>query len=351
MDLQIGRAVKIVARTTAYVFYRAVIYGTICVAVAIGLGLLALIGKIFGSGAAGVLLVIALIAGGFGFRFLREYVLYLLQAGHIALITEIVEKGELPSGISQTAWAKERVMHFFKEVSVLALVDQLVKGIINTLNRTLFNVLTVLPIPGLESLAQIAQRIVHYSLTYIDESVIAYTFKTGNENVFEAAQAGVIVYCQSWKTLLKNAVALTLLSFVFIIVATVVFMIPLGLLALALPATWGTAKFALFILALFLGFSAKWILFDPIACTSTLLAFLKEAETTPPDPEWEARIQEVSDQFRTLKDKAVEKMQEMAASGTPSSETPEAVASAEAPSEANPASDSSEPTDSAEPRK
>lgn len=320
MDLQIGRAMKIVAQTSAYLVYRTMIYGMICVAVAIGLGILALIGKVFGSGAAGILFLIVLVAGGFGLRFLREYVLYLLQAGHIALITEIVEKGQLPPGISQTAWARERVMHYFKEISVLALVDQLVKGIINALNRTLFNVMTVLPIPGLEGLARIAQRIVHYSLTYIDESVIAYTFKTGNENVFEAAKSGVIVYCQSWKTLLKNAVALTLLSYVFVILATVVFMIPLGAIALTLPASWGTGKFVLFLLALFLGISAKWILFDPIACTSTLLAFLKEAETTPPDPAWEARIEAVSDQFRMLKDKAVEKMQEMARREPPTAE-------------------------------
>ena len=55
------------------------------------------------------------------------------------------------------------------------------------------------------------QRIVNFSLTYIDESVIAYTFRTGNENVFDAAKSGIIIYCQSWKALLKNAVALTLL--------------------------------------------------------------------------------------------------------------------------------------------
>jgi hypothetical protein len=177
-----------------------------------------------------------------------------------------------------------------------------------SLNRTLFNVMNALPIPALEGLASLVQRIVNFSLTYIDESVIAYTFRTGNENVFDAAKSGIIIYCQSWKALLKNAVALTLLSYIFVVVTTILFMIPLGALALFLPASWGFVKFALFVLAIFLGISAKWILFDPIACTSTLLTFLKEAEMARPDPAWEAKIEAVSDKFRTLKAKASESM-------------------------------------------
>ncbi|MCX6178224.1 MAG: hypothetical protein NT163_02440 [Chlorobiales bacterium] len=306
MSLQLGEAIKIVAQTKVYLLYRTVVYSAIAVVVAVFLGILMLIGSVFGSGAAGVLFLIALFAGGFGFRLLREYVLYLLQAGHIALITEIAETGTLPPGISQTAWAKEKVMKYYKEVSVLALVDQLVKGVLSSLNRTLFNVMHVLPLPALDSFVNIVQRIVNFSLTYIDESVIAYTFRTGNENVFDAAKSGILVYCQSWKALLKNAVMLTLLSYVFIILTTLVFMIPLGILAFFLPLSWALVKFFLFVLALFFGVSAKWILFDPVACTSTLLTFLKEAESIKPDLEWESKIEAVSDQFCTLKAKAGE---------------------------------------------
>jgi hypothetical protein len=315
MNLQLGRAVKIVLQTIPYIFYRAVVYGAMCAVVAVALLFLAVAGRIFGGGAAVVLFVLLAAAGGFGMRFLREYVLYLLKAGHIALVTEIVVNGQLPAGINQTQWAKERVMHYFKEVSVLALIDQLVKGIIQTLNHTLFNVMTFLPIPGLEGAAKLIQRIVDFSLTYIDESIIAYTFKTGNENVFDAAKTGIVLYCQSWKGLLKNAVALTALSYLFVAVSALIFLIPLGVVALMLPDSWGTAKFMLFVLALFMGFSAKWILFDPIACTSTLLTFLSESESLTPDPEWEARIEGASEKFRELKEKALEKVRGATPSG------------------------------------
>lgn len=308
MDLQLGRAFGIVMKTLPYVLYRAAVYGVICAGFAALLLVLALIGYVFGGGAAAVLFVIFMAAGGFGARFLREYVLYLLRAGHVAVITELIEQGSLPAGVSQTQWGADQVKVFFKEISVLALIDQLVKGAIGAVNRTLFNVMTILPLPGLDGLSKIAQKVVDFSLTYIDESILAYTFKTKNERVYEAAKSGVILYCQAWKGLLKNAVALTLLSYVFTVVGALIFLIPLGAVAWMLPASAGFAKFALFALALFMGVSLKWILFDPIACTSTILTFLAETENMVPDPAWESRIEAASGKFRELKDKAAEQI-------------------------------------------
>ena len=309
MNLQLGRAFGILMKTTPYVMYRALVYGIICAVFAVVLLFLALIGYVFGGGAAMVMFVILMIGGGFGARLLREYVLYLLRAGHVAVITEIIERGKLPDGVSQTEWGKQQVTAYFKEVSVLALIDQLVKGIIRALNRTMFNVMSAMPLPGLEGASKVMQKVVDFSLTYIDESILAYTFRTRNENVYGAAQSGIILYCQAWKGLLKNAVALTLLSYAFTIVAALVFLIPLGIIAVLLPEAWGFAKFGLFVLALFMGFSLKWIIFDPLACTSTILTFLSETEHMTPDPAWEDRIATASNKFRELKQKAAEQMQ------------------------------------------
>jgi hypothetical protein len=318
LDLQLGKATGIVFKTAPYLLYRTAVYGALFLVMALALLFVALIGWAFGTTAACVMFIILLVAGGAAMRFIKEYVLYLLKAGHIAVVTELIVRGALPQGTSQTQWGKQRVMHYFKEISVLSLVDALVRGVVNVVNSTLFNVINILPVPGVEWAAKIAQSIVHFSLTYIDESVIAYTFKTGNENVFDAAKSGIIIYCQSWKCLLRNAVALTILGYAFTIVCTAVFLIPLGAVALLLPSTWGLTKFLLFVLALALGVSVKWILFDPIACTSTILTFLKEAEVQAPDPTWESRIEAVSDKFRELKQKAAEKFKGSPAANGPS---------------------------------
>ncbi len=333
---EIRRSCKLVRQTMPYIGYRAAVYGIICGVVAVLLLILALIGRVFGPNAAMVLFIIALVGGGFGWRLLRDYVLYLLQAGHVALITELVVNGALPEGIRQTAWARERVLHYFKEISILALVDQLVKGIINVLNRTLFNVVNALPIPSLGGVAKVAQKIVGLSLTYVDESILAYTFKTRNENVYDAAKTGIVIYAQSWKPILKTAVGLTLLSYAFSLVATLVFLIPLGAVALAAPSV----RFAMFLLALFMGFSAKWILFDPIACTATMIVFLEEAAKTPPNPEWEAKIEAVSSKFSELKQKAVARMANPPPPTPPADATPP-----QPPADATPQTEAPKPRD------
>jgi len=339
MNLQLGRAFGIVMQTTPYLIYRAIFFGAMCGMFAFGLLILALIGYVFGGGAAVLLFFLAMIGLGFGWRLIREYILYILQAGHIAVITELVENGKLPDGVSQTEWGKQQVTKYFKELSVLALVDQLVKGIIKGVNRVLFNVTRMLPIPGLQGAGKVAERVVDFSLTYIDEAIIAHTFKTKNENVFDAAKTGIVLYCQSWQALLKNAVALTLLSYVFVIVTTLIFLIPLGLVAVFLPQEWQVAKFALFILALFMGISLKWILFDPIACTSTLLTFLSESAGKTPDPQWESRIEQASGKFSELKQKAAQRFSEM------QPKSPEAM-----PSSPGPGADDPIPTPEPPPR-
>ena len=306
MNLQLGRAFGIVMKTMPYVLYRAVVYGVICAGIAAVLLFLALIGRVFGGGAAGVMFVVLLGIGGFGARLLREYVLYLIRAGHVAVITEIIVRGGLPAGVNQTQWGSAQVKLYFKEVSVIALVDQLIKGIIRAVNRTLLRVMTILPIPGMEGAAKVAQKVVDFSLTYVDESILAHTFKTKNENVFDAAKTGIVLYCQAWQSILKNAVALTILGYLFSVVCFLVFLVPLGMVAWLMPEAWSFAKFALFLLALFMGFSMKWILFDPIACTSTILTFLAATEDMTPDAAWEQRIEDVSGKFRELKQKAAE---------------------------------------------
>ncbi len=311
LNLHLGEAFGLLMKTKTYLVYRAVIFALVAAAMTAALLFVALIGWVFGGGAAAVFFIIALAGSGWGMRLLKEYVLYMLQAGHIALVVELADRGTLPAGANQTEWARARVTEYFKEVSVLALIDQLVKGIIGALNRTVFSVMTILPIPGLDGVAKVAQKVVDFSLTYVDEAIIGHAFRTRNENVYEAARHGILLYCQIWKSLLKNAVALTLLSYIFTAAAFVVFLVPLGALALVLPASWGGVKFVLFLMALVLAVNSKWILFDPLAATATVLTFLRETEGLEPDPTWDARILAASDKFRELCDKAREKAREL----------------------------------------
>ena len=64
MNVQIGRASRIVLRASPYLVYRASVYGVICAGAALLVLLRALIWHVCGGGAAAVMLIIALATGG-----------------------------------------------------------------------------------------------------------------------------------------------------------------------------------------------------------------------------------------------------------------------------------------------
>ncbi len=306
MGLQLRRAFNIVLQTKLYILYRALMFGALCLCVVGYLLLLAVIGAVFGAGAFWVLLVIsgglAVLLGIAGF--IGEYIFYGLKAGHIALITEIISEGRFPSGISQTKWARGHVLHYFKGVGLLAEARQMLREIVRAMNRKLFDSSAVLPVPGMEGGMKCARRVVDFSQGYIEEALIAHAFKARNENPFAAIRTALVLYCQSWKVVLSDAVSLTLMSYAFTLLATVIVLIPLGFLAHSMDSS--IVRFIVFAIGVFIGFAAKWAFFDPIACAAIALTFLKESELVVPDPAWEGRIEAVSDQFRALKERAAE---------------------------------------------
>ena len=310
MEPPLGRAFAMFRQTMPYVLYRMLVYGALCGCVLVYLCLLALIGMVFGSGAFWVLAVLsalfAAVAGISGF--VSEYVFYQPRAGHMALITEIIGEGQLPVGISQAKWARGRVVHYFEGMRLLPEVRRLVKETLRAVNGTLFDTTPVMPAPGLEGNTKLARQIVRLSQGYVEEAVVAYVFKTRNENVFEGAKMAVLLYCQCWKSVLGQAVTLTLLSYAFALVASVVFLIPLALVgALLIPHDWTVVRFTLFAIGVFLGFTAKWALFDPLACTATVLTFFGETDILALDAEWAKQVESVAPAFVELKQKAAEK--------------------------------------------
>lgn len=313
MGLQLKRAFDIVLKTKSYVLYRALIYAALCACAIAYLAMLSVIGAVFGAGAVWVLLiasgVMVFVLGVDGF--IGEYVFYRLRAEHVALITEIISEGKFPLGISQTKWARGRVLHYFRGVSFLSEVRQLLRDIFRGVNRNLFDSAAVLPVPGIEGGLRCAERIVDFSQGYVQEAALGYAFKARNENVFESLRHSVMVYCQAWRVLLGNAVTLTLLSYAFALICSVVFLVPLGMIAIQIPDNWSVAfqpmfvRFTLFASGIFLGMSAKWALFDPVACASMVITFLEESEVVSANPDIETKVEAAAPKYGLLKERAI----------------------------------------------
>jgi len=312
MGLQFERALAIVRQTLPYVLYRLLIYGVLCLCVVVYLCLLAVIGVVFGSGAFWALLVISALlvaVGGVG-SFLSQYLFSQHRAGHVALIAEIIAEGQLPIGISQMKWARGRVLHYFHGAELLPEVRRLLHEVLRAIHGSLVDVSAALPAPGLEGNARLTQQLVGLSQRYIEEAGIAHVFRTRDENVFDAARASLLSYGQCWKPVLGHAVTLTLLGYGFTLVASVVFLVPLGVLALALPNDWIIVRFMLFAVGVFMGLCTKWALFDPVASAATILTFFGESDLSTPDPEWEKRLEAAAPAYLELATRAAERASE-----------------------------------------
>jgi hypothetical protein len=297
-------AFALLARTTPYLVMRLGVYTFAGVVIGIYwlvIGLIAWVaGKILP--VAGIIVfIIGLAANLWLWRLLREYMLYIVKAGHIAVIAELVSRGKLPEGEGQVAFGKRQVTERFGQASGLFAADQLVKAIIAALNRTLFTATAFLPF--LRGLAQFAQLVVDRSLTYIDEAILARTYVTGERNIWESARQGIILYGMNWKPILKTAVLTALIGYFATAVIFVIFLGPALAISALLPPAFRIV--ALVIAAVF-AFTTRLALVEPFAMTATLVTYLRSVEGQVPDPAWEARIASLTGRFGELKAKAGE---------------------------------------------
>ncbi|RUV29664.1 hypothetical protein EOB49_35165, partial [Mesorhizobium sp. M7A.F.Ca.MR.148.00.0.0] len=100
---------------------------------------------------------------------IREYILYVVKAGHIAVMVHLIDGRDIPSGEDQIAYARDIVTQRFAEANILFVVDQLVKGAIRAITGLLGGIAAFLPIPGLSGLVSFINTVIRLSLTYVDE--------------------------------------------------------------------------------------------------------------------------------------------------------------------------------------
>jgi hypothetical protein len=324
-DFSLGRAISMVLRTLPFVLLRMAVYFGIGFAYLLTIGLGAVIG--FGFGHLGenpdAPLGGAFWGGliGFGITsailyFLREYILYLVKAAHIACLVELLDGRSVPAGQTQISYGAKFVETHFAEASVLFGVDQVIKAVL----RSLFGIINFfsafLPIPGLQQLVRIAEAIIRLSLTYVDEVILAYLIRTRTTNPWETAKDGLILYAQNYGHFVKNAIWLAVFLWLLTIAIFAVIVGPFAGLAALLPtgATLWTVG-----LALIFAWSFKAAILEPIAIAALMQVYFKTIEGQRPNPEWDSRLSEASRRFRELARKAADWIPKPVPPGGPSS--------------------------------
>lgn len=310
-DFDIGRALAAMIKTAPFIALRMIVFFGITLAYILVTGTGAGVG--YGIGAIGDTDFQAsstFWGGAIGFGgvsvilyWVREYILYMVKAGHIAVLVEVLDGRDIPGGKGQIAYAGEIVQARFAEANVLFALDQLVKGVVRVITGLINFVANFLPIPGLRGLVNFINAVIRVAVTYVDEVILAYNIRSRSQNPWESSRHALVLYAQNSTTMLKNAVWLTVFMYVIAILILIVMIAPAGAILYLLPGNWSGWGF---VLAVLFAWSFKAALLEPFAIACLMQVYFKTIEGQSPDPVWDNRLSEASDKFRRMKDRAVD---------------------------------------------
>jgi hypothetical protein len=310
-DAGLGTAFGLLLRTLPYALVRfAILVG--CTLLAIGwwfvaVGGAAFLGKRVADWLGIAWLVLCIAAVGSAWKLFVRYSLYVIKCGHIAVLTELITRGQIGDGNrGMFSYGRQVVTERFGEVNVLFAVDALTKGVVNAFNRTLDWVAGLIPLPGLDSAVHLVQAVIRAATSYIDETLFSYGLARGDANPWRSAQDGLIYYCQCSKEVLKTAVWVVVLDKVLTGVAWVVFLLP-GFALASLTSSSSASLLALgagFLFAL----SFRSAFLKPLFLIMVMVKFHVAVRGMAIDATWDARLTTLSDKFREIGAKAKEWM-------------------------------------------
>ncbi len=309
-DFEIGRTLGIVIRTWPFVVFRMIVYFGITIAYILatgtGAGVGYGVGHIMGDGGP---LSFAMWGGILGFGlvslilyWLREYILYIVKAGHIAVIVRLIDGHDVPGGQGQIAYARAIVTERFAEANVLFVLDQLIKGAVAAITGLIGGIAAFIPIPGLNGLVKFINAVIRMSLTYVDEIILGYNIRQQSTVPFETGRQGVVLYAQNARTMVRNALWLTIMTWVLGLIVFLLTLAPAGAILYAMPgnlAGWA------FVIAIVFAWACISAFVEPFVIAAMMQVYFRTIAGQVPDPEWDRRLAEKSKQFRELKDKAL----------------------------------------------
>ncbi|MBS7791199.1 hypothetical protein KTR66_14440 [Roseococcus sp. SDR] len=306
LDFSPFHALGLLARTWPFLLLRLLTYGAISFAyvalTAGGAGIGWLIGAL---GSQDFRELATLLGGaiGFGTTFgivylLREYMLYLLKAGHIAVMIELMEGRGPPSGRAQIRHAIALVRERFIEASLLFALDQLVRGVLETIFALMHGLSRILiPTGVVGQLLSLLHAIMRLLAGVADEVILGHALRTQATNPWNAAREALVLYAQNAGGMFRNSAFLLLIGWVLSLLIFLLLLTPAAGLTYAIPGAWSAGGLAF---ALVFAWSVKAALIEPFQVACLLQAFFRLSAGQQPDPAWEARIAKASRPFRSL---------------------------------------------------
>ena len=303
----------VMVRTWPFILLRMIVYTAIpaayCVIVACGAGAGYGIGHIFilsdpeaparcagNGGLIGLVAATALVCD------LREYLLYILKAGHIAVLVHLIAGKAVPGGQGQLTYARTVVTERFIEANVFFVFDQLIKAVLQSISVLTAGIASLVPVPGVLAAANLLNSFLRMSITYVDEIILGYNIRMAGAAPVDNGMRGIVLYAQNSRIMVKNAIWLSFIVWIMTAGIFVLTLTPAAAMLYWIPGP--SAGYAVFV-AIALAWAVKMALLEPFAIAALMTVYFTTIEGQAIDPEWEERLSRTSQAFRDLKDKAL----------------------------------------------
>ena len=308
-SFSVWRSLGLVGRTWPFLVLRLIAYFLMAVGCMAAVAIASFLGWGLGHAVSAVSVEAGAIYGGIAgfFVFLvvlwwiRDYLFYLLTAGHVAALVQAFDGAPLAFGKGQIGASLTIVHQRFGEISLLFVLDQLIKGAVGAATRLLDWLTGLFGMPGLSGFVRLVEMVIRLSTIFIDELVLARQIRLASTDPWTTARESIILYAQNAPVILSNAVWLMVFRWLLTAVLFVLLISPAAVFVYLVPgeaAGWALA------FALVMAVALQRALIDPFCIASLMQVYFKVIEGQQPNPEWDNRLAGASRSFRDLIDRA-----------------------------------------------
>jgi hypothetical protein len=239
---------------------------------------------------------------GFIWGTVLRYALHLIECGHVAVLTELITKGQIGNGSeSMFAYGRRVVTERFGEATLLFGLNATVRGVLGAFHRALDFVAELLPIPGLETISSLINIILRAATRYLDKVIFSYSLARAGTDPVITTREGLIYYAQNAKPILKTAIWVVILDRVLTALLWVVLMVPAAGIVLLLPtAVRETGGLVTIIVAALFAGCLRAAIIKPIFLIMMMVRFHSAAEGQLINLVWDDRLAQLSDKFRDM---------------------------------------------------
>ncbi len=299
---------QIMMKTMKFVWLKLLLGLAVTLVSGLTFWLFTLLGLLMGETGMLIMLCIWIAVFYVGLKFVNAYVGYLLKAGHVAAVANLVVHGDVEGDVF--TFGVNSVKERFKEANVYFVIDGLVSGAVRQLQSAVGTVGNWLSfIPGMESVVNILQKFIGIALGYVDECCLGYCFLKKEENAFKASCDGVVIYFQHAKDIILNAAKITVVVCALTFLAWMVPYVVLGLLFRAL--NWSMLICA--ILCIFVAVTLKIAFIDSYIMCGMMKRYFEVAPGTELSYDLYDKLCKLSQKFKELFTKANNPSEEVTA--------------------------------------